>query len=82
MMTMSEMAADTLGKLLAKDVKRLFGSSRHEHAERFDSIARIALKGLGKKRFEWNPREPALLQPSGCRRRDQGTVCPSVPFAL
>jgi hypothetical protein len=48
MMTMPELAADTLGKLLADDVRRLFGSSHHEHAERLDGIARIALECLGK----------------------------------
>ncbi|MFD0465357.1 hypothetical protein ACFQY9_29410 [Microvirga aerilata] len=48
MITMPEMAADTLGKLLAEDVRRLFGSSHHEHAERLDGIARIALECLGK----------------------------------
>ncbi len=48
MMTMSETAADTLGKLLAEDVRRLFGSAQHEHAERLDGIARIALECLGK----------------------------------
>lgn len=48
MMTMPEMAADTLGKLLAEDVRRMFGSSHHEHAERLDGIARIALECLGK----------------------------------
>jgi hypothetical protein len=48
MMTMPEMAADTLGKLLAEDVRRLFGSAHHEHAERLDAIARIALECLGR----------------------------------
>ena len=48
MITMPEMAADTLGRLLAEDVKRMFGSSHHEHAERLDGIARIALECLGK----------------------------------
>jgi hypothetical protein len=45
---MPEMAADALGRALAEDVRRLFGSSHHEHAERLDSIARIALEGLGR----------------------------------
>jgi hypothetical protein len=48
MMTMSEMAADQLGKLLAEDVRRLFGSAQQEHAERLDGIARIALECLGR----------------------------------
>ncbi len=48
MMTMPEMAADALGKLLAEDIRRLFGSSQHEHAERLDGIARIALECLGR----------------------------------
>src|SRR5215218_3128875 len=48
MMTMPEMAADQLGKLLAEDVRRLFGSAQQEHAERLDGIARIALECLGR----------------------------------
>ncbi len=48
MMTMSEMAADQLGRILAEDVRRLFGSAHHEHAERLDGIARIALECLGR----------------------------------
>jgi hypothetical protein len=39
MMTMPEMAADQLGKLLAEDVRRLFGSAQQEHAERLDGSA-------------------------------------------
>jgi hypothetical protein len=38
MMTMPEMAADMLGRLLAEDVRHLFGSSHHEHVERLDDI--------------------------------------------
>src|SRR3954468_4974597 len=48
MMTMPEMAADQLGKLLAEDVRRLFGSAQQEHAERLDGIARIAVECLGR----------------------------------
>ena len=39
MMTMAAMAADALGQLLAEDVRRLFGASHHEYAERTDAIA-------------------------------------------
>lgn len=42
------MAADELGKLLAEDVRRLFGSAQHEHAERLDGIAWIALECLSR----------------------------------
>src|SRR5919112_1591191 len=48
MVTMPEMVADELGQLLANDVKRLFGTSHQEHAERLDGIARVALECLGK----------------------------------
>ena len=37
MITMPEMAADSLGKLLAEDVRRLFGSSHHEVRDRCPS---------------------------------------------
>ncbi len=48
MMTIAAMAADALGRLLAKDFKRLFGSSHKEYAERLDSLARVALECLAK----------------------------------
>src|SRR3712207_4811648 len=48
MMTMPAMAADELGKRLADDFRRLFGSSHRHEAERLDSIARVALECLGK----------------------------------
>src|SRR5918993_354678 len=48
MMTIAAMAADALGKLLAKDFKRLFGSSHKEYAERLDSLAHVALECLAK----------------------------------
>jgi hypothetical protein len=48
MMTMPVMAANELGKLLADDFRRLFGSSHPEKAERLDGAARIALECLGK----------------------------------
>lgn len=61
MITMPEMAADSLGKLLAEDVRRLFGSSHHEHAERLDGIARIALECLGKSDALYHTVEHTLL---------------------
>src|SRR5215208_7149977 len=48
MITISAMAADALGKALAEDFRRLFGSSHVQAAERLDSIARVALECLGK----------------------------------
>src|SRR5215207_2396669 len=48
MMNMVAMTADALGRLLADDFKRTFGSAHHEHAERLDGIARVALECLGK----------------------------------
>jgi hypothetical protein len=48
MMTMPAMAADELGKRLADDFRRLFGSSHQDEAEQLDGIARVALECLGK----------------------------------
>jgi hypothetical protein len=48
MMTMPALVADELGKHLADDFRRLFGSSHQHEAERLDSIARVALECLGK----------------------------------
>lgn len=48
MMTIPAIAADELGKHLANDFRRLFGSSHQDEAERIDGIARTALECLGK----------------------------------
>ena len=48
MMTMPAIVADELGKHLADDFRRLFGSSQQDEAERLDGIARVALECLGK----------------------------------
>jgi hypothetical protein len=48
MMTMPALVADELGKHLADDFRRLFGSSHRDEAERLDGIARVALECLGK----------------------------------
>jgi hypothetical protein len=48
MMTIPAIAADELGKHLAVDFRRLFGSSHLDEAERLDGIARVALECLGK----------------------------------
>jgi len=48
MMTMPAIVADELGKHLAEDFRRLFGSSLRDHAERLDGIARVALECIGK----------------------------------
>jgi hypothetical protein len=41
MRTMPDIVADELGKHLADDFRRLFGSSHQDRAERIDSIARV-----------------------------------------
>jgi hypothetical protein len=48
MMMMPTLLADELGKHLADDFRRLFGSSHRDEAERLDGIARVALECLGK----------------------------------
>jgi hypothetical protein len=48
MITMPAIVADELGKHLANDFRRLFGSAQRDEAERLDGIARIALECLGK----------------------------------
>ena len=48
MMMMPTLLADELGKHLADDFRRLFGSSHQDEAERLDGIARVALECLGK----------------------------------
>ena len=48
MMTMASMAADALGRLLADDFRRTFGSTEHVYAERLGSISRVALECIGR----------------------------------
>jgi hypothetical protein len=48
MMTIPAIAADELGRHLAGDFRRLFGSSYVDEAERLDGIARVALECLAK----------------------------------
>jgi hypothetical protein len=48
MMSMPAIVADELGRHLADDFRRLFGSAHQDEAERLDGIARIALECLGK----------------------------------
>jgi hypothetical protein len=48
MMTMPAIMADELGKYIASDFRRLFGSSHEDKAERLGSAARIALECIGK----------------------------------
>jgi hypothetical protein len=50
MMTIAAMAADALGKLLAKDFKRLFGSSHKEYAERLDELCGNLGEGAVRRR--------------------------------
>jgi hypothetical protein len=48
MMTMPAIMADELGRHIADDFRRLFGSSHQDEAERLDGAARAALECLGK----------------------------------
>ena len=48
MLTMPAIMADELGRHIASDFRRLFGSSHQDEAERLDSAARTALECLGK----------------------------------
>src|SRR5918993_4826104 len=48
MMTMPAIMADELGRHIASDFRRLFGSSHQDKAERLDSAARMALECLGR----------------------------------
>src|SRR3954464_7475141 len=60
-MNMVAMSADALGRLLAQDFKRTFGSAHQEHAERLDSISRVALECLGKSDALYHNVEHTLL---------------------
>ncbi|WP_262031737.1 HD domain-containing protein [Microvirga sp. Mcv34] len=48
MMTMPAIMADVLGRHIADDFRRLFGSAHQDKAERLDGAARMALECLGK----------------------------------
>ncbi|MBQ0819850.1 HD domain-containing protein [Microvirga sp. HBU67558] len=48
MMTMPALMADELGRRIASDFRRLFGSAHQDKAERLDSAARMALECIGK----------------------------------
>ncbi|WP_262272316.1 MULTISPECIES: HD domain-containing protein [Microvirga] len=48
MMTMPAIMADELGRRIASDFRRLFGSAHQDKAERLDSAARMALECIGK----------------------------------
>src|ERR687889_1684364 len=61
MMTMPAIVADELGKHLAEDFRRLFGSSHQDEAERIDGIARVALECLGKSDALYHNVEHTLL---------------------
>src|SRR3954471_9245432 len=61
MMNMVAMTADALGRLLAQDFERTFGSAHQEHAERLDAISRVALECLGKSDALYHNVEHTLL---------------------
>ncbi|WP_114943561.1 HD domain-containing protein [Microvirga calopogonii] len=48
MMTMPAIMADVLGRHIASDFRRLFGSAHQDKAERLDGAARMALECLGR----------------------------------
>ena len=48
MMTMPAIMADELGKFIANDFRRWFGSSHQDKAERLDGAARMALECIGR----------------------------------
>src|SRR3712207_4416363 len=58
---MATMAADPLGQLLAEDIRRLFGSSHQEHAQRTDAIARVALECVDRSGALYHTLEHTLL---------------------
>ena len=61
MMTMVAMAADALGRTLAEDFRRNFGSAHLQYAERLDAISRVALECLGRSDALYHNVEHTLL---------------------
>jgi hypothetical protein len=61
MLTMVAMAADALGRTLAEDFRRTFGSANFEHAERLDAISRVALECIGRSDALYHNVEHTLL---------------------
>ena len=61
MLTMVAMAADALGRTLAEDFRRTFGSINLEHAERLDAISRVALECIGRSDALYHNVEHTLL---------------------
>ena len=58
---MVAMAADALGRTLAEDFRRTFGSANFEHAERLDAISRVALECIGRSDALYHNVEHTLL---------------------
>jgi hypothetical protein len=61
MMTVEAIAADSLGKFLAEDFRRTFGSAHTDIAERLDGIAQIALESIGKSDALYHNLEHTML---------------------
>ena len=61
MFTIASMAADALGRLLADDFKRTFGSAHQAHAEQLDTLSRVALECLGRSDALYHNVEHTLL---------------------
>jgi hypothetical protein len=61
MINMAGMSSDALGRLLADDFKRMFGSAHPEVPERLDSIARVALECITRSDALYHNVEHTLL---------------------
>jgi hypothetical protein len=61
MRTIAAIAADSMGRFLAKDFRRTFGSGHQDVAERLDSIAQIALECLGRSDALYHNLEHTML---------------------
>ncbi len=61
MMTMPAIMADELGKHIASDFRRLFGSAHQDKAERLDGAARMALECLGRSEALYHNVEHTFL---------------------
>jgi hypothetical protein len=61
MKTITAIAANRLGRFLARDFREIFGSSHNELAERLDALARSAIECLGRSDALYHNFEHTLL---------------------
>ena len=61
MRTISAIAAKSLGKFLAKDFRRIFGSAQEDRAERLSSLARSTMECLGRTDALYHNLEHTML---------------------